>query len=1066
MTFTATKLIAFTTRAISWLEQLDKGLYIIDTVQNASIDLALLSQNQYRIVIIDGESIKGAIKETINEISRTQPLLSIIVLMDQINFQYKLELIETGAEDVLFLSEDSALLTRSLDLVINRNLEKRLAVQQNRDLHTVTLLSRQLHNANHPNDLIIDAIEIVSTQFNLLGMVIALENGDRVHIKAGTQSNNQRRRIYDVSVPVHPYSPIRQCINKGLIFVFKDLSTNEFMPDIPIFEKFYSAIVVPLQHVNITLGAIVVLGTSTNILTRNDIVIYEHLATHLGSAYQNVRNFHVQDINARANRHLLRTWQRLSAAYSIKEVNEAIQSLSDDVKGVKNTLVWLYKNANPYPEVSASNSRIIPIFYNLLKNNVVDHYINQFEAQMQPQILWLGRSTTTEIIDLFQAMEGQQLILIPISDSARLLGCIIVSVNSTEQLGNEYINLLEGIAHAAGQTLERNMLITIKDEQTERFEAILRSIKDGVFTVSDWQDVVFCNPQFTELTGINPSQVLNRPVESLVEKLVGKSESPQQTDQQLRNAIRQITDSPMDQEYPIVELNITEYNSKLYLEFIALQTVNMDENKSWMGFIRTSEQVSSNDSQYKFTQSVIHNLQFTSNEIYNNLVNFRERQASLSPTQQIEILNNIEDQANQADKLLANTVQALKLEASNDLFDFKQITILQLMQGVFGTRSISTNRNRIEAKNSTQKAKIYADEFYLRQAFISILESLLNLSSIDSIVHISLSSNESNIIFEFENGEVNFSENQIQQISSTIYSFGEGTKQDNLFLRLQLSHRFIQKLGGQMLFEKKYPRGTTITVVFPLMANEDVILIKETKSTGTPERKPQNIMVYDENFDVSAVNYEYLETKNYSFIHCETHQQVYDEIEMVRVDLIILTVYQKPAKILDLCKQLRNAKQVNTPILILAPQNHKNLRIQALKVGADAYAELPISDEELVAYVENIFKRSQLSVRIQEPLTIGDLHIAFAQREVFLEGKKVSLTRIEYELLCTLVLNKGRVLTHDELLSEVWGPEYRDEKQYLWVNVSRLRRKLESTSQKTNYVVTQPGVGYIFNYAP
>ena len=113
--------------------------------------------------------------------------------------------------------------------------------------------------------------------------------------------------------------------------------------------------------------------------------------------------------------------------------------------------------------------------------------------------------------------------------------------------------------------------------------------------------------------------------------------------------------------------------------------------------------------------------------------------------------------------------------------------------------------------------------------------------------------------------------------------------------------------------------------------------------------------------------------------------------------------------------------------------------------------------------VQVIFKRKLIPDRTSEPLAIGDLYIDFARREVFLANKSIELTRIEYDLLHTLVKNKGHVLTHRQLLEKVWGPDYENETHYLWVNISRLRKKLESRLDGVRYIHTQPGTGYFFD---
>ena len=137
-------------------------------------------------------------------------------------------------------------------------------------------------------------------------------------------------------------------------------------------------------------------------------------------------------------------------------------------------------------------------------------------------------------------------------------------------------------------------------------------------------------------------------------------------------------------------------------------------------------------------------------------------------------------------------------------------------------------------------------------------------------------------------------------------------------------------------------------------------------------------------------------------------------------------------------------------------------KVLGLEAGADDYISEPMTDEELVARVHVITRRRQIPDRLSEPLVLHDLKIDFARREVSVQGQIVSRSRIEYDLLHTLVINRGQVLSHKQLLTKVWGPEYLDDTQYLWVAVSRLRKKLEPKSTGIHYIRTQPGIGYYF----
>jgi two-component system KDP operon response regulator KdpE len=220
-------------------------------------------------------------------------------------------------------------------------------------------------------------------------------------------------------------------------------------------------------------------------------------------------------------------------------------------------------------------------------------------------------------------------------------------------------------------------------------------------------------------------------------------------------------------------------------------------------------------------------------------------------------------------------------------------------------------------------------------------------------------------------------------------------------------------------------------------------------------------MILDDYQYPSDVDYQALTDNEYDIFFSNTIEQVFEELDLFRIDAVILTLREDHEHKISIVQQLRNKKNTTIPIMMLSTYNTEDIRVKALRAGVDAFVSLPISNSEFLAQVENLFERAKLPERVHEPVVIGELQIDFAQRHVTLEDKNVSLTRIEYELLVLLALNLGQTLTHNKLLTEVWGPEYRDEKQYLWVNMSRLRRKLEKTVSRKRYIFTQPGIGYI-----
>jgi two-component system KDP operon response regulator KdpE len=134
----------------------------------------------------------------------------------------------------------------------------------------------------------------------------------------------------------------------------------------------------------------------------------------------------------------------------------------------------------------------------------------------------------------------------------------------------------------------------------------------------------------------------------------------------------------------------------------------------------------------------------------------------------------------------------------------------------------------------------------------------------------------------------------------------------------------------------------------------------------------------------------------------------------------------------------------------------------ASESSADDYLTKPFSAKELVARVRAVLRRTQRpEEKITAAFTCGDLEINFARRTVSVRGEHVSLTRTEYALLRQLALNANRVMLHQDLLTEVWGPEYRDDVDYLRAYIRYLRRKLEAEPSNPRYILTSQGVGYM-----
>jgi two-component system, OmpR family, KDP operon response regulator KdpE len=150
------------------------------------------------------------------------------------------------------------------------------------------------------------------------------------------------------------------------------------------------------------------------------------------------------------------------------------------------------------------------------------------------------------------------------------------------------------------------------------------------------------------------------------------------------------------------------------------------------------------------------------------------------------------------------------------------------------------------------------------------------------------------------------------------------------------------------------------------------------------------------------------------------------------------------------------------PIIVLSARGQERDKVTALDAGADDYVSKPFGIGELLARMRVALRhRAQLGRdAMQSTLVVGDLNVDLGRRRVIVQGAEVHLSRIEYRLLATLVRHADKVITHRQLLREVWGPNAEDQSHYVRVYMAHLRRKLEKDPTRPRYLVTEPGVGY------
>ncbi len=202
-----------------------------------------------------------------------------------------------------------------------------------------------------------------------------------------------------------------------------------------------------------------------------------------------------------------------------------------------------------------------------------------------------------------------------------------------------------------------------------------------------------------------------------------------------------------------------------------------------------------------------------------------------------------------------------------------------------------------------------------------------------------------------------------------------------------------------------------------------------------------------------------LTSAGYRFDEASTGQVALQRASDLPPDLVILDLGLPDMDGQDVLRRLR--EWFASPIIILSARDQDEQKVIALDHGADDYLTKPFSTTELLARVRVALRHAMHGSGIEsKAFECGDLKVDLPDRRVFVRGREVHLTPNEYKLLSALVRFPGKVMTHRQLLSEVWGPKQADETHYLRVFMASLRRKLEDDPARPRYLLTEQGVGY------
>lgn len=224
------------------------------------------------------------------------------------------------------------------------------------------------------------------------------------------------------------------------------------------------------------------------------------------------------------------------------------------------------------------------------------------------------------------------------------------------------------------------------------------------------------------------------------------------------------------------------------------------------------------------------------------------------------------------------------------------------------------------------------------------------------------------------------------------------------------------------------------------------------------------LVVDDENHIVELIKFN-LEANGYEVISAFNGKEAIEKVSDEKPDLVILDLMLPKIDGIEVCRKVKgNNDTSDISIIMLTAKSDETDKIVGLEIGADDYMTKPFSVKELMARVKAVLRRNNFSDKVNEPLNnaikIGDIVIDDEKHEVIKSDKKLELTLKEFELLKVLAINRGKVLSRNILLDEVWGYDYFGDTRTVDVHIRHIRKKIEDDDKNPEYIETIRGIGY------
>jgi DNA-binding response OmpR family regulator/signal transduction histidine kinase len=604
---------------------------------------------------------------------------------------------------------------------------------------------------------------------------------------------------------------------------------------------------------------------------------------------------------------------------------------------------------------------------------------------------------------------------------------------------------------------------------------IATNMRSGFILLNPAEQVAYCNPSAERLIGISKGKLIEQPIFDVRKQLISLAANPESAQAELERIwLHPEQESSTDlalADAVIRWLRVQSFPVRDDLDQLLGRGVLLDDITLERAPAQTrNETLALAAHELKTPLAIIKGCATT---LLGN--SMRWDAATLR-----EMLQMIDTQTDRLHDILNSLLDVWRMDAGVQNLRLSEVHISKLLEQLLDRWHKNAPRHKFTISAPNEDIIVQFDALRIEQTLNHLLNNAVTYSPMGSVIRIQLETNEEEICLNISDQGIGIAPEHLDRIFDRFYRISRGKERANgSGLGLSIARATIEAHGGKIWADSPgVGLGTTIFCTLPFTPPvkteplhyaplENAVAASPSgpltlPRTGPLKHSQRSKIVVVEN-DARIVRYlrAHLEQQQFQ-VHTVGHGiQFLRQLDLEEPDIILLATSLSDISGAEVLQRLREFSTI--PVMMLCDSADEDEHVRLLDLGADDLALKPFSMKELLARIRVLLRRSIAQGEQQTPDVIfrtGELTIDYAQHQVHLQGKQIQLSRTEYKLLCTLAQNAGRVLTHELLLERVWGAEYNREVDFIWVYISRLRRKIEIDPRHPRYILTVPDVGY------